>query len=225
MFITLLRFDFSPLQVIRVPVLANTPNLLVFLILKKLFPPSQTLQDVIGSVLMVLVTIGYKTKLSALILVVFLSGINVYHNDWWNVPPHKPLRDFLKYDFFQVCHFVSSGYARARILRSNGTANPSFLYAADAVRYRRSPYDRIERSRRSIDGRTQENLVIGRYFFKRSHQRANSDGWTSSLSSFGRFSPQLHACIYNSSFQFYCRVPLTIRIIYQVFWSFNTWRV
>lgn len=79
MFFTLLRFEFSFFNVV---------------------------QNIVGTVLIILIAIGYKTKLASLILVGWLTILNFYFNAWWNIPDYKPMRDFLKYDFFQTLSVV-----------------------------------------------------------------------------------------------------------------------
>ncbi|KAM9310931.1 surfeit locus protein 4-like [Gastrophryne carolinensis] len=59
-------------------------------------------QDIFGLTLIILVTIGYKTKLAALTLVLWLMVINVLQNAFWTVASYRPMHDFLKYDFFQT---------------------------------------------------------------------------------------------------------------------------
>eukprot|EP00126_Sphaerothecum_destruens_P008206 Sdes_comp20127_c0_seq1m13183 len=57
---------------------------------------------VVGSVLTLLIAIGFKTRLSALVLVNMLVVLNFFLNSWWTLPAWSHMRDFLKYDFFQT---------------------------------------------------------------------------------------------------------------------------
>ncbi|CAF1565553.1 unnamed protein product [Rotaria magnacalcarata] len=64
------------------------------------------LQNLIGGICMLFVAVGFKTKLSALFLVVYLTSVNFYLNCFWLVPNHRALHDFLKYDFFQTMSVI-----------------------------------------------------------------------------------------------------------------------
>lgn len=83
--------------------------LLVFMLLTLLrFEMSflQLVQNVVGLSLVVLIAVGYKTKLACLVLAAWLSVINFYVNAWWTYSSHKPMHDFLKFDFFQTLSVV-----------------------------------------------------------------------------------------------------------------------
>ncbi|KAA8592852.1 hypothetical protein FQN60_018307 [Etheostoma spectabile] len=64
------------------------------------------LQNLVGTALIVLVAVGFKTKLAALTLVVWLLCINFTFNAFWSIPSYKPMHDFLKYDFFQTTSVI-----------------------------------------------------------------------------------------------------------------------
>ncbi|KAG8509442.1 Surfeit locus protein 4 [Galemys pyrenaicus] len=99
MFMTLLHFDASFFSW-HVPLVEGLA----------LHPPRaaspQILQNIVGTALMILVAVGFKTKLAALTLVVWLFAINVYFNAFWTIPVYKPMHDFLKYDFFQTMSVI-----------------------------------------------------------------------------------------------------------------------
>ena len=77
--------------------------LTVVLFFTLLHPPYDWLKMlliVVGSSLIGLVVVGFRTKLSALLLVAFLGILNLFLNPFWTY--HSSSRDFVKYDFFQT---------------------------------------------------------------------------------------------------------------------------
>lgn len=68
----------------------------------------QMVQNLVGIVFIIFIVIGYKIKLLVLVFVVWLFFFNVYFNVFWSILVYKSMRDFLKYDFFQI-FFVIGG--------------------------------------------------------------------------------------------------------------------
>ncbi|KIW31787.1 uncharacterized protein PV07_03379 [Cladophialophora immunda] len=62
----------------------------------------RVLVSLVGFVACVMVVVGFKAKLSAIILVVLLSVFNVLVNNFWTLHKNHPHKDFAKYDFFQI---------------------------------------------------------------------------------------------------------------------------
>jgi uncharacterized membrane protein YphA (DoxX/SURF4 family) len=62
---------------------------------------NQIIQNIAGSLLMVLFTVGYKTRLSALVMVIWLTSLNITFNAWWKIPYDNQVRLLIQYEFFQ----------------------------------------------------------------------------------------------------------------------------
>ncbi|EXJ58671.1 hypothetical protein A1O7_06099 [Cladophialophora yegresii CBS 114405] len=62
----------------------------------------RVLVSLIGFVACVMVVVGFKAKLSAIILVLLLSVFNILVNNFWTLHKNHPHKDFAKYDFFQI---------------------------------------------------------------------------------------------------------------------------
>ncbi|KAF9428580.1 hypothetical protein BGZ94_001883 [Podila epigama] len=63
---------------------------------------SRIIASVVGFVACVMIAVGFKAKLSAMFLVLFLSVFNIVVNNFWSVENAHMQKDFLKYDFFQT---------------------------------------------------------------------------------------------------------------------------
>lgn len=61
---------------------------------------------IVGLPLMLCVCIGYRAKLAAVILVVWLFLINIYLNPFWTYSTSRAMHDFVKYDFFQTLSVI-----------------------------------------------------------------------------------------------------------------------
>jgi len=84
--------------------------LLIFLFIGFVFSGKWSIWRVIvalfGFVACVMVVVGFKAKISAIMLVVILSIFNLLVNNFWTLHEHHPHKDFAKYDFFQILSIV-----------------------------------------------------------------------------------------------------------------------
>ncbi|KAI8047764.1 SURF4 family-domain-containing protein [Thamnidium elegans] len=79
--------------------------LLIFLFIGSAFHGDWSIMrmavSICGLAACIMVAVGFKAKWSAMFLVLFLSVLNVFVNNFWSVQHSYYKRDFLRYDFFQ----------------------------------------------------------------------------------------------------------------------------
>ncbi|VVT44034.1 uncharacterized protein SAPINGB_P000269 [Magnusiomyces paraingens] len=84
--------------------------LLIFLYLAYVVAEQRTAARIISSIFGLaacgLVVIGYKARLSAAILVIMLFWRNFTSNQYWRYDPNNPVRDFLRYEHFQILSII-----------------------------------------------------------------------------------------------------------------------
>ena len=71
------------------------------MILKFDMSTNQIIQNIASSLLMALFTVGYKTRLSALLMIIWLTSLNISFNAWWKIPADNQVRLLIQYEFFQ----------------------------------------------------------------------------------------------------------------------------
>lgn len=84
--------------------------LMIFLFLAYVATERLTMLSLIGVLIgmasCVLVVIGYKARLSAAVLILILLYRNLTANQYWNFESGNPVRDFLRYEHFQIMSII-----------------------------------------------------------------------------------------------------------------------
>lgn len=84
--------------------------MLILLYLVYVFSEQRTIMRIATSVLglcaCILVAIGFKARLSAAFLVILLTWRNVTANQYWRFDASNPVRDFLRYEHFQILSII-----------------------------------------------------------------------------------------------------------------------
>jgi uncharacterized membrane protein YphA (DoxX/SURF4 family) len=94
--------------------------LLIFLFIGFIFQGEwsfiRLLVSIFGLAACIMVAVGFKARWSAIFLVLVLSVLNVFVNNFWSLHSAHHQRDFLKYDFFQtLCTCFSREYGSAQL--------------------------------------------------------------------------------------------------------------